>query len=310
MSQEEKCDKIENIIKIIEDESLEDELDEKCHRYTKFSKSNPTDYINYNKSHKNYVLCIPNTKEVSSKNVDGLVKKIKKIYYQEEKKKFVEIVVTKNIEYKNKKIIIYLFDNKAYFDINHVVNLFDEKKSKDKKYLEYKSKIKLFSIKDNEHGGFYIKEFITKDTFFDMVMGSTSLFSNKFKKDIVKILDELTDSGDLIIEDDKLKLNKKTIIPVQSEKLTDEYYYDQTYDNIVLIEFIKNEIREYKTVNWHKYCELHVMYFFVIALNDPSGKNRIFCKIGYTADIITRIKSLEGEYKCKVYLMGMKTVKR
>ena len=43
------------------------------------------------------------------------------------------------------------------------------------------------------------------------------------------------------------------------------------------------------------------MYFFVTTLNDPYGKNRIICKIGYTYDLIERIKSLQSEYKSKFY---------
>ncbi len=55
---------------------------------------------------------------------------------------------------------------------------------------------------------------------------------------------------------------------------------------------------------------MHIMYFFVITLNDPQDKNRILCKIGYTSDLIERFKSLEYEYKCKFYLLGMKTIKK
>lgn len=309
MSQEEKCDKIKNTIKIIEDESLEDELDVKCHRYNKFTDTNPAEHVRYNKANKNYVLAL-DEKEVKSKKLPDLVLKLKENIKHKKIGKFSEIVLTQNIEYKNKKIIIYIFDSKAYFDINHVVNLFDEQKSKDKKYLEYKSNIALFSMKDNEYGGFYIKEFVTKETFFDMIMGSNSIFSNKFKKEVSKILDELTDSGKLIIENDELKLTSDVLTKIKIDKFKDEYCYDQTYDNIELVDFIKKEIQICKTMNWHKYCEMHVMYFFVITLSDPSEQNRILCKIGYTADIIERIKSLEYEYKCRVYLLGMKTVKR
>ena len=52
---------------------------------------------------------------------------------------FPNFVQQKKIEYKDKKIIIYLTENnKAYFDLNHVINLLDDKSKKDK-YFEYKS---------------------------------------------------------------------------------------------------------------------------------------------------------------------------
>ena len=41
---------------------------------------------------------------------------------------------------------------------------------------------------------------------------------------------------------------------------------------------------------------------------DPEGMNRIFVKIGYTFDIINRIKQLRIEYNCGVYLIGIKYV--
>lgn len=50
------------------------------------------------------------------------------------------------------------------------------------------------------------------------------------------------------------------------------------------------------------------MYCFIITLDDPTGKNRILIKIGYSCDILERIKSLGYEYKCKFYLIGMKII--
>jgi hypothetical protein len=50
------------------------------------------------------------------------------------------------------------------------------------------------------------------------------------------------------------------------------------------------------------------MYFFVITLEDPDKLNRILCKVGYSCSLIDRFKSLESEYKCKFYLLGLKLV--
>ena len=50
------------------------------------------------------------------------------------------------------------------------------------------------------------------------------------------------------------------------------------------------------------------MYMFIITLDDPDGLNRILSKIGYTCDLAERIRSLQNEYKCKFYLIGLKTV--
>jgi hypothetical protein len=134
---------------------------------------------------------------------------------------------------------------------------------------------------------------------------------NKFKDDVAKLLDTLTNTGAVVLNNNKLELvpndmNKK-IVPTDYFK--QEYEYTQTYDNINLIEFIKNQIDSCKKSNWNKYVKKHVMYFFVITLDDPDNKNRILCKIGYSYDLIERFKSLRYEYKCKFYLLGVKLVR-
>lgn len=54
--------------------------------------------------------------------------------------------------YNDKKIIIYLTENnQPYFDINHVINLLDDKNKKNK-YSQYNNEIKLFNFRNNEHG--------------------------------------------------------------------------------------------------------------------------------------------------------------
>jgi len=253
ITQSEKCDLIEELIKEINEDNLEKELDEDCDRYMKYTKSNPAPNVKYNKAKCNYVLSL-NGKEKTSKKIDTLVTKAKENFRHEKKENFQEIVSTKQIQYKGKKIIIYMIDRKAYFDINHVINLFDKEKSKKDKYQEYKSSIVLYDIRDNQHGGFYVKEFIDKETFFKMLLHTNSVFSNKFKDDVAKILDKLSDDGKIIIVDNKL------IVKTNNDILTDEYVYTQTYDNDVLIDFIKSEIIKCKKLNWHKYCDMHIMY--------------------------------------------------
>ena len=60
-------------------------------------------------------------------------------------------------------------NNKAYFDINHIINLFDNTNIKDK-YHEYKNDIIFYDFRDNEFGGFYIKEFISQEIFYKNVI--------------------------------------------------------------------------------------------------------------------------------------------
>lgn len=295
---------IEETIKEIEDDTLESKLDKDCDRYNKYTESNPAEYIRYD-IHKNRYELEYDEERIKSKDLNKLIDKIKKILGGKKKENFLQIAPHKKIEYKGKKIIIYLSqDNKAYFDINHIICLFDDIKSKKDKYNEYKGKIVLYDFRDNMYGGFYIKEFINQETFFQILLHTNSVFSNKFKNDVAKLLDSLTNKGVLTISNNNLVANIKK----PNEYLIEEYNYTQTYENENLVELVKNQIKECKKTNWNKYLKKHIMYFFVITLEDPDKLNRILCKVGYSCSLIDRFKSLESEYKCKFYLLGLKLV--
>jgi hypothetical protein len=305
LTKEEAQEIIEDVIKEIEDDNLEKMLDGECDRYTKYTETNPSEYISYKNERKLYLLRIDDN-EISSKKLDKLIIKLKENLVHKKKENFRKFVDQKKIEYKGKKIIIYLTeDNKPYFDINHIINLFDEIKSKKDKYHEYNKSIVGYDIRDNEYGGFYIKEYIDQESFFKMLLHTNSIFSNKFKDDVAKILDNLTNKGEIQIRNDNLVVN---IIPKQIDYFKEEYIYTQTYDNINLVEFVKKEIKKCKSINWNKYIDRHILYFFVITLEDPNGLNRILCKIGYSCDLVDRFKSLQSEYKCKFYLLGLKLI--
>jgi hypothetical protein len=292
---------LEEAIKFIDDDLLENKLDKACERYMKFNTNNPAEYISKRENY--YRLSLPNKKEIVSNNIKVIIEKLKKNYPKKEKN-FQNLWDQKKIEYKNKKIIIYMSNNKAYFDINHIINLFDNTNIKDK-YHEYKNDIIFYDFRDNEFGGFYIKEFISQEIFYKMLLHSNNTFSNKFKDDIAKILDELTNNDQLIIHNGNLELvNNKDVF----ENIN--YCYTQTYNNNELVDFIKSRIIEFKKVNWNKYSKRNVIYFFVTTLQDPNGLNRILCKVGFSSDIVERIKSLKHEYKSKFYLIGLKLVNR
>ena len=292
-------------IVIINDLTLENTLDSKCDRYNKFTENNPAEHISYNKSKNSYVL-VYNKKENTSKDLSKLIIMLKEKLVRENSKLFLKNMSQNIFQYKDKKIIVYFHDNKPYFDINHIVNLFDDIKSNDAKYYEYKNSIECYSMHDNNVGGFYIKEYISQETFFKMLLHTNSIFSNKFKDDVAKLLDKLSNNGNLMIKDDEIKLVDNKITNADILKI--EYEYTQTYDNIYLINYIKEEIRRFKKVNILKYHNIHIMYFCIVALTDPDNKNRILCKIGYTCDIIERIKTLSNEYKTTIYMLCLKTI--
>ncbi len=305
ITQEKVNNLIEEAIKEIQEENLEEELDKECERYNKFTETNPAEHIYYDKTNSVYIYNDGKNK-YRKKNLSNVIEKLKENYEEKKREIFSEFVSQKKFKYKGKKIIIYLTENnKAYFDLNHIINLLDDINAKNKKYAEYKNDIVLYDIRDNEYGGFYIKEYINQETFYKILLHSNSSFARKFKEDIAKILDQLTNQGNLILKEENLVLveTKKPI-----EYLTEKVIYTQTYENEILVNFVKEKIIESKKNNWNKYMYRHIMYFFIITLEDPLYQNRILCKIGYTCDFLKRIKSLENEYKCKFYLINMKLV--
>lgn len=294
---------VKDLIEIIIDDNLEVILDSECERYNKYNECNPAPYISYDKDGKRWIY--QGKKNIKKKFLKNLIPVTKEKIGDKNGENFHNIIPEKKIQYKGRKIIIYMIDNRAYFDINHIINLFDAKSKLDK-YKEYKSKIVAKDFRDNDYNGFYIKEFIDTETFYNMILHTNSIFSNKFKDDISKILAELTNDGQLMIKDDNVSLVKK--VKKSANNFIESYEYTQTFDNMILTDFIKDRIKEMKQINWNKYCSpnIHVMYCFVTTLDDID--NRIICKIGYSADLVSRFKSLQSEYKSKFYLLGLKTV--
>lgn len=103
---------LEEAIKFIDDDLLEDKLDKACERYMKFTENNPAEFITYDIKNKNYILRYNNNNN-SSKDLNKLIIKLKENYYKKEKN-FPKIVPHQKIEYKNKKIIIYMTEDMKY----------------------------------------------------------------------------------------------------------------------------------------------------------------------------------------------------
>jgi hypothetical protein len=311
ITEEEENFIIEEAIKEIEDEKLEYELDLQCERYNKYTTNNPAEYIFYNNNKKYYTVSLPKEKEKSSKYIEKLIDYLKENNSQELGKKLSKKLGLKKIQYKNKKIIIYLTeDNKAYFDINHIVNLFDELSAKDKKYQEYKNEIELYKIVDNDVGGFYIKEFISKEIFFKMILHTNSIFSNEFKNEVSKILDKLTDNNIIVIEDDNLIVNEN-IIPKNINSTKKSINNIMGNNAVDLYEYMKSD-----KVN------ISCIYFFTLGtvkklrlsmnIDNKYNDEDIVGKFGYTKDLSRRmnehikelgeIENCELKLKCYSYI--------
>jgi hypothetical protein len=146
---------------------------------------------------------------------------------------------------------------------------------------------------------------------FQIILSSNSTLSKAFKLDVSKILTELRKNGDLIMTNNEIKLKKvpanqddasNTFI-VNCTKNTIVYSYDNHEDQILIQELIFNG----SMLPLSKYINTPVIYNFIIPLRHTT--KAVIIKIGYTDNIINRIETLKSEYKCNVYLIGIKAVR-
>jgi hypothetical protein len=325
LNDEENTEIITNNIK---DYTKEDELiNSTISQYNKYTEQNPMNGISYDKSINTYVLRY-NSKKIKCKKIEILAEKMLNFLGDKKSEKILQIVPKEIIIYKGKKILIFNTIEEPLFDILHIIALLNiEGKYFFEKYNEFKNKISHYGFTKNKYNGYIVREFIPEETLYKIIMTSNSEFSSKFVDDIAIILKKLRKTGNLVIEDDTLNIRDNQI-----EKIDGKYKYNKTnidnidvknkfnqlvknndfpqvYDNPLYREMINQLIIDGSKITVQNYVNTHIMYFFIVTIIDPCNTNRIFCKIGYTADIINRFKSLRDEYKCGFFLVDLRTVK-
>ncbi len=87
---------------------------------------------------------------------------------------------------------------------------------------------------------------MNQETFYKILLHSNSWFAKKFKDEIAKILDSLTQQGQIVIKNDSIVIKENIKKPI--EYLDLEYIYTQTYDNPQLVNFAKERIKEFKKI--------------------------------------------------------------
>lgn len=337
---------------------VEKQLDETIERYNYFTESYPACNVSLSEDKKYYSLKYGNIRK-KSKNISVVIKMLKNILMKvdnnevsdsdvltdqnvqnekENKKNFSKILSPQKknffdkkikwanmkpcriIKYRGKTIILYAHDSKMYFDLSQTLSLMGLKNLNDK-YFKCSHLIEIKDTRDNIYGGFYVKEFISQESFYNILLNSTTTFARDFKKDVSVILDKLTVDGMIIVENDKFQLNPaphqqlrlrtsghmNTILSslVNVPGPDDVYCAPETIDNLLL--FIQSKIINIQDIDVNKYAHKQLIYMCVMDIEDPQGKNRLLCKIGYSNDIYTRCNSLLTEYKCNlVFFIGLR----
>jgi len=296
---------------------IENQLDSEISQYNKYNKHNPMLNIFWNDQRKKWRLKSGKIDKYNE-NLDVLVQQMQNIICPQNQNEIQNLGTINFISYKTKHIIIYNTLEQPLFDIRHIVKLLDLGQE-DVKYKEFENQITHYGFKQNEFGGYIKKEFIPEQSMYNLVMSSNSEFSKQFKNNVSKLLCDLRKNNMISINDGNMTLsiekpnyNKKNISDnSQGNDLMILYKgsCDQSYNNPIYDKLIKDLILKGSKIPLQKYAEQHVLYFFIITIADQTKLNRIFCKIGYTADIIERIKSLRMEYACQIFLIGLKYIK-
>jgi hypothetical protein len=314
---------------IFTDETLdqyEKLLDSMCARYTTGTKTNPAPHVSASGTDAWIYRANNNTKK--STNLQMILEYSKTNLGNTRRKPISIIAPIHKMFYKHAHILIYAdVDGTVFFDLNHVINLLDGR-STQKKYSLTKNKIVVCDTRDNKVGGYYIKDFITERSMYEILINSTSDFADEFRYDVVSILTELSKRGKLVItnsSDDhtggSFNITPEApptsgvfVAPVSNvhhffDKSLERQTWFQTYSNPAFVEELTNRINFYKTQNFHKYIghDKRVMYMGLIGLPDPLNKNRALLKIGYSEDILGRLKTLKSEYN-GIALLGLRTV--
>lgn len=292
---------------------VEDTLDKTVAKYSGFSEKHPMDYVSYDETCANYKFRHSGL-TITNKKLTVICDKVLKNFYDNFTDGILEIVIKNKIpiKYAEKNILVYNTVDDPLFDIQHIFSLLGlEQSSISEKYDTFKQHITHFGVHKNQYGGYIIREFVSFKIMCQIIMSSNKKFAKKFKEDVSEILDNLRQTGQLTLSQNTLSVNTEhsQLMETHINSMLESGKEIQSYDNPAYNEFVKNLIIEGSKISITPYMDNHVMYIFVTTLKDPSGKNRILCKVGYTYDIVTRLASLRSDYGCKFYQIAFKIVK-
>ena len=282
-------------------------LDNKIPEYNKFNETHPMKGITWEKTSNRYKIQHNNLKS-HAKNLYAACNKIIENSGYENTEIFGNNIPKHSFDQRGYYFICYQKDNKFYFDIQHIISVLNLKKSSwNDKYNEFSDDIEYYMWHQNEFGGYILRELISEETMYRLVLSSNSVFSKSFKRDVAKILAELRQKGKLEITNKKVRLSKNARTDKSHVKILDnDDYIVYSYDNPRHAQFIRHLTKLGSQLSLSKFANKHVLYAFIIPLK--LDHNDIIIKFGYTEDIFDRIKTLQSDYKCKPYLIKAKII--
>ena len=306
--------------------NIERNLDKTTSPYNAFSSSKPMKSVSWVKS-RNTFYVRRNSLQTSAAKLDAACKKV---YDEGKPEDFIEeddLLAKTYFEHYDKHFVCYWIEHEPYFDLRHIIASLDmTKESAAKKYEEFVSESEHTLWTKNEYGGYNERDIVNEQTLYSIILSSRSVFANKFKSDISKILAVLRGNGYISLTKEGVELavngvaiNTGVVLPVGIPTLMtrpDHSLFTQTVSREIVpyrlsnpadLQFALQLIAEGANIPIAKYNNKHVLYGFILAL--PSITDTIIIKFGYTENIVNRFISLRSEYGCEIFLVCIKLVR-
>ena len=160
-------------------------LDDKIHKYNKYDKNHPMEGVTYNVTNKKYKMRFNNI-NITCKKIDNVIDKMNEYFQDKFSEKILKNVLKTKFLYQDHYFLIY-WNNKPYFDIQHIISILNLKQSYIKeKYNEFSNNICYYIWHKNEFNGYILRELIDEETMYSIIFSSNSKLSKSFKKKCFK----------------------------------------------------------------------------------------------------------------------------
>ena len=286
-------------------EDVLSELDDGVAEYSKFSEKKPMIGV-YKDSATRYRICRGSSK-TAAKNLEAVREQVV-AHVPENYKPHEEFTAFDYFEYQKQYFACFWIGDSLYFDIQHIVSILDMKRPQNK-YSQFASCIEMTTWTENEFGGYTERELVSEKIMFQIVLSSSSKFSKGFKEDVSQILAELHKANALHFGKDHITYIGNSADPtsINNESVVGAYL-PRRYTSFGDCMLIRTLIARGAATPVPQYFDEPVIYAFILDL--PSKDDHIIIKFGFTDDIAGRFVSLRAEYKCNLYLVGLKYVRR
>lgn len=180
---------------------IEEKLDENVKKYI-LSEETPMCNVKFNKKTEKYVGKYDGH-TFSSRELSIVCQKMLNAIREAYNTTMTELTDVSKIgfTYNKKNMLVFGYKGNAFFDIQHIFQLLDLKESTlARKYTEFFDKIKYYTVEKNQFGGYFIRELVTEEVAYEIIMSSRSTFSKLFKSCVSQIIVEARRDGKLVAD--------------------------------------------------------------------------------------------------------------